>query len=493
MKQSILFAFATHRHRYWFGSILFFVLFLTISLIASSVQNGLTLAEQHSAVTSATLPLSTDSLKNVVDLPYHLMQKASLSLFGLSTLGIKLPSYILGFIVACAVLPLLNRWLLRASVALFAGLIAISNGQFINTMAGGTPLIMIIFWGVIIFLAGLVYVKDPKSTKRLVLLITCLALSLYTPLSIYLVITLAALSYLHPRLRYIVRSLSLTQKLYAGVLALLLISPLIGGIINEPTQFWRFLGIPLQHIDGGLLRNNIATLLKLYGSFWYGNVTPIGIGPVFGVASLGLILFGGMRLLRDMHAARSYGLLLLFPALSLPIILQPQYVIILLVPMTLLLAIGVEGLLDEWYKLFPFNPYARVVALAPTVVLLASIVISNVTFYTNVMLYNENVPRFYSHDLSLMKQTLHTYPDATIVTTDLEYNFYDLLRRDYPKTTVVKPEQFSHIERKKPFIITPGTGINTESLGTPALILSSYFKDQTPRLYVYSTKNGIIR
>lgn len=488
MKQTILLAIATQKHRYWLGTALYFLLFTAVVVTASHTQVGLTSSEQQSAVTSATLSLKAESLKHIVDLPYHLLQKITMSIFEVTPLGIKAPSAIVGLLIAVALLPLLNRWLMRTNIALFSGFIAISNAQFIHTVNMGSPLVMTIFWGVFIFLIGLLYVKQPRSFSRLLGLAACIALSLYTPLSIYIFIALCALAFLHPRLRFIVSQVPITHKIAAFILVAILLAPLCIGLLLHPHQTWQLLGIPTVHIDGGLLRHNIATLLKLYGTFWYGTVGPAGISPVFGIASICLILFGGMRMIRDLHAARSYGLLVLIPLLLLPVILQPLYAVILFIPLVLLLAIGIEGLLDEWYKLFPLNPYARVVALAPTIVLLSSIVIANVSFYTNVMLYNENVQRFYSYDLPLVRHALTSHPRATIITPPDDRNFYDLLRRDFPKAIISDLGRNTPISAAQYYIITPGADYDSSRLGAPSTILTNSFKEGSARIYIYQTK-----
>lgn len=487
MKQSFLVAIATNKHRYWFGSGLFIALLVIVMIAAFSIQSGVTIKEQQSAVTSATLSLSSDSLKHIVDLPYHLIQKISLHIFDITPLGIKFPSFLAGIAIGLMLLGLLKSWLLRANIALFTSLIAITNSQFINTIATGTPLVMMIVWSMAIFLFGLLFVKKPTSLARLLLLFSIIGLGLYTPLTIYVVIALCVLTILHPHLRYIVKSISLKNKFITAIVTLGLLTPLIMGIWIEPRQLLALLGIPPLHISGGYLRHSIGDIIKLYFVFWYGNITAIGISPVFNMASLCLIIFGGLRLIANIHAARSYGLLLLFPTLLLPVILQPQYAVILFVPLILLLAIGVEGLLDEWYKLFPHNPYARVTALLPTTVLLASIIISNITFYSNVMQYNENVSRYYTNDLTLLRPLLEKYPKSTLITSDLEYSFYDLLRRDFPDVSVSSSENFKSVH--KPYIITPGSGIITDQLGTPTRIATDSFKERTPRFYVYADQN----
>ena len=483
MKQNFLLALATNKHRYWFAVVLFSILLVSSLYFAMSSQQGITLREQQSAVTSATLSLSQESLGEIVDIPYHLLQKASIHYLGLSAFSIKLPSLILGSLLGFTLLLLLKRWLLRSNIAFFTGVIAITNVQFVLIATSGTPLIMTVLWTMLIFLTGLALARYPRSLIWSIFLTISISLSLYTPLSVYVLVALVIIAILHPHLRYVVKTVPLKHKFICLFVGLLIILPLFVGLLYEPSQGWKLLGIPIHHIDIATLRYNMMLIAKAYFTFWYSNINAIGIGPVFNIASLCLIIFGGLRLISHLHAARSYGLILLFPILLVPVILQPEYIVILLVPMILLLAIGVEALLDEWYKLFPHNPYARVVALAPISVLLTGIVISNVILYSNVQRFNENTSHYYSYDLSILAPHLKMYSEASIVTTSLHASFYDLLRREYPSIHIT--DSISHTKKNKPVIVTQGTGVQTSTMSEPKLILTDFYKERAPRFYIY--------
>lgn len=484
MKQNLLLTFATNKHRYWFVGGVFVFLVFGLMVLAFTVQQGITLKEQQSTVTSATLALSRDALYHIIDLPYHLLQKISLHFFGVTPLGIKLPSLMIGTLIGLLLAVLLKRWLLRVNIALFTSLIAITNVQFLSTSATGTPLIMTILWGLLIFLVGLRLVTRRKSLFWLLLLTTVVSLSLYTPLSIYIVIALSFIAVLHPHLRYLIKKTPFWHFIVAGILALVLLIPLGYSLGQNPSQAWQLFGFPEKAITTSDIRHNVASLAKMYGTFWYGDLTSLGIGPVFGLSSLCLIILGAFRVISNLHAARSYGLICLFPLLLLPVIIQPEYMTILFVPFILLLAIGIGTLLDEWYRLFPENPYARVVALAPFAVLMIAIMLSNIGFYTNTYRYNTNLSRFYNHDLVLIRPLIQQNPSATLVTTELEHSFYDLLRRDYPDIHVV-----TTIPSTLTTTIITGPGVDASPLATShqiETIVSDHYKERAPRFYIYT-------
>src|SRR5690606_31304280 len=127
----------------------------------------------------------------------------------------KLPSVILGLLSLVGIILLLRHWF-HTNVAVISALIAITTSQFIFSSQDGTPTIMYVFMPTWLLLLALKASRqiDRRSLWEL-LLVAALALSLYTPLSVYVILALVSATLLHPHLRYIVRRLS-RRKLLAG-------------------------------------------------------------------------------------------------------------------------------------------------------------------------------------------------------------------------------------------------------------------------------------
>ena len=84
-----------YRHRYGIGyTVLGLILVSVLFLLPLVSPSGLSQPEIDSAVTSYY-----DTPSNLIDLPYHLLQKLSISLFGLTTYAIKLPSILIGVLL----------------------------------------------------------------------------------------------------------------------------------------------------------------------------------------------------------------------------------------------------------------------------------------------------------------------------------------------------------------------------------------------------------
>jgi hypothetical protein len=436
MKQNILSEVLLYRYRYIIGYLLFTLVLVGALYMSFQVPGQLTAGERQSTVTSATLSLQDPAAKDIVNLPYHLLQKASLSKFDITNLGIKLPSLIIGALSAIGLLWLLRRWLLRDSIAIFTICIFVAHKLFLSASQEGVPLIMMIFWLIFVLLFALKFTANNKSILWGLLLTSSLALSLYTPLGIYVVICLLAASVLHPHLRYVLGSVpKLNVALFVAVAAIL-VAPLIYAVFKNPLIVATLAGWPDATVTLELLRHNVKEIIKAFFFFWDSQLTTVGLTPIFGASSFVLILLGALSLMRDHHSARSYMLLMTLPIVALPSLFNPDFLIILSVPLILLFSLGIETLLDEWYSLFPHNPYARVTALVPMIILLAGIMIGNLTFYLNGYRYSPDLSRFYSHDLSLARETLTKYPNSTLITNSNDLPFYNLLERDFSGVTV---------------------------------------------------------
>lgn len=480
VKKSILLLLATNRYRYAFIGIIFGALLIGLMLTAYTINNQLNRVEQNAAVRSVNLPLKErpDSLVNI---PYHTLQKISLKLFDATIPAIKLPSLLIAVVVGVGLVFLLRRWLMRPSIALITSLIAITNVQFLYLASTGTPSIMLLFWPLCLFLVGLKLVRFKKSALWALLVATLVGLSVYTPFMIYILLAMLILAIWHPRLRLLLKTMP-RKYLFAGIgIVAILWLPLA----FYPQDIGILAGKSEQVMTLGNLRHNAAEVIKSFVVFWYPTMTPYGIRPIFNIAVLLLILFGILRLMYDAHSARSYGLLVLVPILLLVTILNPTVLPILFIPFILLLAIGIEGFLNEWYKLFPFNPYARVIALMPLSLLLISIVISNITIFQTTYSYNPVVAQYYTRDLSLIRPLLERYPTAVIATTNYQRPLYNILKKDFPGSDT----SLGYIrDSGRVTIVTTGTGLAIDKNTVPSYIVTDHYSMREPRFYVFTNK-----
>lgn len=388
-----------YRLRYWVGYSIFGLALIGLLFYAGIyIPGGISTAEQHSVIQASAINLtSLDSLA-VLNLPYLLLQKASISVLGVSDLSIKLPSLVLAFASGIGLLFLLMKWF-KPNIGILTAIIAITTGQFLFIAQSGTPDILYIFYGVFLLLSGTYIAR--RSRLRLFWKITfflLVALSLYTPLSIYIVIALFIAILLHPHLRFVLRSLSRARLSGAFIASAIILVPLVYGIFAHPGVSLQLLGFPGQLPDFSENLNTVFTQYFGFNAFNEGTV----LVPVFGLGSMLIIAYGLFNFVRDRDSTHAY-IVLLWSLFLIPILLlAPEHTAAAFIPMVIMLASGLASLLTYWYRLFPRNPYARISGLVPISILVVALVFSGIDRYANGYLYDPEVAYNFSRDLSLL-------------------------------------------------------------------------------------------
>lgn len=476
--------YSLYRFRYMIGYGLIGLIILGVFLVAGLyIPGGITRAEMGSVVTSNAISFLPDSFEPtmVINMPYHLLQRTSIELFGLSNFSIKLPSLLLGLLSVAGMLVLLRMWF-RQNVAVLTTVLVITTGQFLFVTQNGTESIIYIFWSIWLLVAAMMVSRRAREAWIWkIILFAVAALSLYTPLSIYILVALASAVALHPHLRYLVRRLVTPKLLIAGVCALLLLVPLAYAVWREPSIGFTLLGIPASWPD---FQSNVIQLLRQYLDF-----QSLGSGvlmtPIYGLGSMILILIGIFRLVTTKYTARSYitvaWIILLFPVL----IINPNFISITFVPVVLLMAMGISRLLSNWYRLFPLNPYARLAGLVPLVILVGGLVVSGVDRYMYGYLYNPQTVNSFSDDLRLMNTQLDktNRGKTALVVTQEEKPFYTVVARHHSNVTVLSMAQPA---LDTTIIVTRNAHVPNQQY-TPYRIVTDNTARDADRFYVYKT------
>lgn len=437
-----------YRFRYAIGyTVLAIIIVGLLGLNITTLPPGLSRGEESSAVTSSQITLDKNFLQtaSAIDLPYHLLQKASLHLFGLGTLGVRLPSVVLAALSALFLFLTFRRWF-QTNVALVMGFLIGISSWFHSFGRIGTPDVMLVFWtSLIIYLATLV----SQGTKRFLvwkaLIMVCVGLSLYSPYMIYVFLAAAIAAYVQPHLRFMVHderiSFFIGFILFVGLWV-----PLGWDIWHNPEIIKTLLGVSHQIPDplqfGSNLLIGISNLINPT-QYTIGIImTPLVSAPIVALAVLGLI-----RLFRQFHAVRSH-VLLIWLAVLLPVIGfdAQNKLTMLFVPVFLLGAIGLQALFEYWYGLFPYNPYARIFGLIPLGILMLSIMQFNYQRYFVAIPYAASTPQIYDLDPLLLHGAI-TSPKfnnqgVTVVVPAGQVPLYSINMGQFKKLTVVEPKQF---------------------------------------------------
>lgn len=429
---------------YRFRYLILYVLFVALLVFLLSVElgrvpYGLSSAEMESAARSVTLNLTNAPADAVINAPYHVLQKASISAFGLSALSIKLPSIILALLLAAAITGVIRRFF-RYSATIITALLMISSLPFLTMGRTGAPIIMLSFFSALMMVAGSsVVTKAPGKLFWKSLTVAAGIGLLYTPLGIYPLIAFILAGVLHPHLRYHITHTKLHEWIIIGLVAIASLALLVVAVIREPSILLTLAGIPsqlpgLQEIWTNLLY--LANALLNIFTPDYGLIAT----PIFGLPLLALMTFGALQLMFDHHSARTYFIMGWVGAFVVILSLNTEHVLSIFVPAVMLMAVGIKAFLREWYSLFPRNPYARLAALLPLSILIIGIVSSETTRYFYGYRHSTLVAASaYDPTLKPLKTQLSSLADDEgtgrifLVAPPDNRAFYDLLRREYSK------------------------------------------------------------
>ena len=417
-----------YKWRYPLGYILITaLLIITMAVAAVSTPGGLRAGEMDATVKSASLSVEVMEPSMVINLPYHILQRIGFILFGVSTFTIKLPSIILGLLTVIGIFFLIRVWF-RRNVATLTTILVATSTQFLFLIQDGTAGIMFSFVTVWTLLAGtFISRKFMFDTFWKVVVGALLAMALYIPLGIYLVITVIVTAALHPHIRYSFKHIPRLRLILAASLGAASITPLIYACIVNPTTLFTLLGVNL-----GASFSFMDHAMAMWLAFCDFLTPPTGfvLTPLYSLGVVVLMTIGLYQVWRQRHTARSYFVLILGIGLMPFLFLDPSQVATVFPLATLLMAYGISILITNWYRLFPRNPYARIGGLIPLTIIVLGLVYSGVIRYTHSYTYNPQVLSHYTSDLRLLDATLYKVGSGTsitLVTSQHELAFYNVV------------------------------------------------------------------
>ncbi|MEI6850744.1 MAG: glycosyltransferase family 39 protein [Candidatus Saccharibacteria bacterium] len=414
--------------RYTIGYSVIAIGLIAILIFAGiNIPGGISNQEIKSVIISDSTNFSDFWSIDVINLPYHLLQHASMAFFGVSIFSIKLPSIILAFMSVLGLLLLLRQWF-KPNIAILVSLITITTGQFLFISQNGTPEILYIFWPIWIILLASILPVQKKFRKLIVIsLFAASAISLYTPLSLYMLLAIVAAVILHPHLRYLIKKLSKSEILIGAMIVSITLAPLVNALVKLPKLGLTLLGIPDRWPN---FISNISSLGNQYFGFMNSS-NGIIITPFFGLGLMLIIALGIYYVVKSRETAKSYVLMIwtlfLFPL----VLINPDFTGITFLPLIVLFAFGLNGLLSHWYELFPRNPYARIGGLIPIIILVIVLVSLGTSRYIYSYKYDPNIVSNFSNDIELIPSNT-----KNIVVVNNELTFYRVISKFNSKITV---------------------------------------------------------
>lgn len=484
--------FLLYRSRYGISLIGLIVLLVALLTLAGGfLPGGISAAEMQSATSSIHTPilaLNGDETAYLLDLPYHLLQKISILVFGVTALGIKLPSLLIAFFSILALYTVLRMWF-RKNVAIITSLIAASSAQFLFIGQLGTPEIMYIFWPTILLLTASMIAYSKRLTPFwLFLLAVTGALSIYTPLLIFIPLALMITCFLHPHARFVVfRKQANAVLLLSAAVFILLLIPLGVGIVREPTLLAEVTGTTFTTIASEHSIQQLGAYTQLAAPAIGSQIT-----PAYSLVILLLVGIGAIRLFTTKYTAKSYILSILLLCMVGAALLGTLPQALTFVPAMLFVAFAISYIIRSWYQLFPLNPYARIAGLLPLAVLVAGVTLSELDRYVYGVEYGTLARTTFNNDFQAVKKTVSVSDEKNFVllTTKGQEQFYIDFAERLPskdKSLIVTTNAVEASKKSATHTIIATPPYKSDS-SIPTSILVSATSEDSARLYLY--KNG---
>ena len=488
MRKLVISRLFLYRYRFFIGYILLAAAYLAlVLLLPTRSPAGLSDLERSSAVASYNLHFSSITSGDLVDLPYHALQKICILLFGFSTYVIKLPSILVGLGLGFLIVLLLNRWF-KTNVALLASVLTILSTPFLYLSGSGTPLIMLVFWPTLLLWLGS-KIQGEKSPNPVACLVFALALllSIYTPHLIYLVLFIIVFALLNPHLRFTIKTLPRLPLFAVGLILLVGLGIWITNLVSSHT-----VALSLFFAKDFSFSNFFENL-KFGLTPFFSLIKPVEgvyLSPMFGLASLFLALAGLLSTRRGFLASRN-AIASCFVVFSLVLSgLDPDSALLLILPFAILTAHGLRYLLEKWYGLFPENPYARIFAIFPLSLLLALIILPALNHYVYGYRYTAAVATEFTNDLKLVRDSLAENSVLLIKENSLDSAFYEVYADRTHAISLLPLDEAKDANLSRHEIATLGRQefILPENYSLKKIVTSSK-SSNSDRIYIYSYRN----
>lgn len=471
MKKIVISRLFLYKHRFVIGYILLALAFLGLLFFMPVISpDGLSEAEMSSAITSDNLSIETVTHGNFIDLPYHLLQKLSISIFGLNAYSIKLPSIIFGILLGVFLILLLNRWF-KNNVAVLASIMTVLSPPFLYVAGSGTPTICLVFWPTLLLWLGS-KIQGEKKPKISYCFLFCffLLFAIFTPHLIYLAGFILLYVLTQPHLRFTIKSLPRKPFITVAAISALAVAFLIFSFLRFPETAKNLLWMS----EGNFFNNIKSAFLPIFS--WSGNIESTMLSPMIGLASLSVALTGLISTAKGFFASRNSiaTMLIIFTVFISG--LSPISAVLIILPLAILTSHGIRYILEKWYGLFPENPYARVAGFVPIATFIGIILVSSLEYYVFGYRYNLTVATEFQDDLGLIYQNLDSSTTLLIPKNTLNHDFYKILERKTDFKVVSSPEGISGTiatlgrldgavgERKLYRIITSPKSLNSDRI-----------------------------
>lgn len=276
-------------------------------------------------------------------------------------------SVLFGVAIVISLYYVLIQWYTKR-IAILGSLLLVTSSWFLHAARLATTDIMFALL-VVLFACGL-WLQQSRASRNSV--ITCgvvAALLLYTPGMIWFVLPAAV--WQHKRIGRAINELAIWQILLLLVLGLGLLLPLGWGLATEPGLYSTWLGFPSHWGSISQIGRNLIGIPRQL--FWQGPADPsrwLGRLPLLDWFTIVMLAIGIYSYWFKLHLDRAWFLIYVAAVGSILIAVGGSVKITLFLPFIyLVVASGIALMLQQWFTVFPRNPFAR--SLGTTLLVLA--------------------------------------------------------------------------------------------------------------------------
>lgn len=470
MKTKTLRQLLLYNYRYIFAYtfILFFVGFFLFWRIGT-VGPGLSQAELETAAVHTN---AREALTTPIYPLFAKLQVFSLKIFSVSTYSIRIPSVLIGVATILLLYQILKKWFGKPTALIGVAFVATAD-WFLFVARQATGAIEFSFW-IVIALYSITKLLERRSLWSIGLAASFVAL-MFVPFGPYAVAVLTV-SVLGSR---VLRERLLGASTLDKVLSAIVISAGIGffvySALNSNLMIAKLLGVeagiptPIEYVK------NVIT----NGSAIVGTVP--ATNPANGVSGLFFVRFFELTFI-------IFGLFMFWKTrinrLNLVIIIlaatlfflgglnrSADAAALLIVPGIIFITAGMRYFIHRWQKTFPKNPYARMIAFVPVVLLLVLTTLQHQQTYFILWPRQTATASAYTYDLQLLVDELSsTDKSCTIVTTNqtmqtlILADSYSCNPRFTDSVTAVKKDEVQIISPELTSQIKPTDNVSVRGL-----------------------------
>lgn len=283
---------------------------------------------------------------------------------------LRLVSVALGGISLLLLYWLLSRWHTRR-VAILSVIMLATSSWFLHQSRWAEPNVLYLS-AIPALLIGVILLKKKRYDRLWPLTVFVFALLLYLPGLWALIALFAAFNFV--KIRKTFQYLSTPYRLVTAVAFLVTITPLIYSFWRRPWLVSSWLGLP----EGGLsiysvFRNLYEIPKQLFVTGPDNNLLWLVGTPILDAATIALAVIGLYSYSKGLHPVRFRALIGLSSVSIALISLGGLVNLSLLIPLVYIFAAnGIALLLQQWFTVFPRNPFARSIGIVIVVAIVAA-------------------------------------------------------------------------------------------------------------------------